>query len=154
MKLQKITLMMFLASFQLFLAQDSQPEAQPVAAVGKVACACGPTEHWLYKVCVQNYMLQFPDAGLQVNYDSEGLSENIVQAIAMIAADLQFVDADGQLLVPTLSAKGNLLVPMSKNADFKLIKSILHEVDVTTTLSAQELYEAWTLQLQAMKTAQ
>ena len=151
MKLQKLVLSVILASSQFVVADDLQQQA-PMAQV--VKCACGPAEHWLYKVCVQNYMTQCPQAGLNVNHDSEGLPENIVQAIAMIAADLAFVDDAGNLFEPTVSAKGNLLLPMSKNSDYKLVKAIMHEVDVTTTLSAQKLYALWNAQLQSMKTAQ
>ena len=154
MKFNTQILVIVCIGFLLNAHDASSNVVNPIVTEIAQTCSCGPAEHFLLKCCIKNYKQQFPDVALPENNHTEGLSENIVQAIAMIAADLQFVDADGQLLVPTLSAKGNLLVPMSKNADFKLIKSILHEVDVTTTLSAQELYEAWTLQLQAMKTAQ
>ena len=136
------------------LAQDLQAIAEQVVTVAKTPCACGPAEHWFYKVCVKNYVAQYPDAGFIVSYDSEGLSDNLVQAIEMLAADMQFVDSDNNVIVPTVSAKGNLLLPMSKNVAYKLAKSILHKVDTTTTLSAQELYAVWIQQLQAMKTAQ
>lgn len=155
MKLQKIIFVMMLTLNSLSsLAQDLQAIAEQVVTVAKTPCACGPAEHWFYKVCVKNYVAQYPDAGFIVSDDSEGLSDNLVQAIEMLAADMQFVDSDNNVIVPTVSAKGNLLLPMSKNVAYKLAKSILHKVDTTTTLSAQELYAVWIQQLQAMKTAQ
>ena len=155
MKLQKIALVFAFAFGQnMVIAHDAHQAPQPVGAVVKSSCHCGPTEHWLYKVCIKNYMAQYPDAGFTINFDTEGLSENLVQAIELFAADLQFLDADGNLIVPTISAKGNLLLPMSKNADYKLVKAILHDVDTTTILSAQELYQVWTALLQVMKSAQ
>lgn len=155
MKLQKIIFVIMLSLNSLSsLAQDLQAIAEQVVTVVKTPCACGPTEHWFYKVCVKNYVAQYPDAGFIVSDDSEGLSDNLVQAIEMLAADIQFVDSDNNVIVPTVSAKGNLLLPMSKNVAYKLAKAILHQVDTTTTLSAQELYVVWIQQLQAMKAVQ
>jgi hypothetical protein len=158
MKLQKrIMVFAVLLSAQLsFAHQEVQQTTEQPAAVAtvKAACHCGPAEHWLYKVCVQNYMMQFPDAGFVVSNDSEGLSENVAQAIILFAAEFLFVDGDGKMIVPTVSAKGNLLLPMSKNADYKVAKAIMHELDTTTTLSAQELYAQWSAQLQSIKSAQ
>lgn len=156
MKLQKKTMVLaLLLSAQLsFAHQEIQQTTESAVAIVKTACHCGPAEHWLYKVCVKNYMAQFSDAGFVVSNDSENLPANIVEAIELLAADIQFIDVDGNLIVPTISAKGNLLLPMSKNADYKLAKAIMHELDTTTTLSAQELYAQWLAQLQVMKSAQ
>ncbi len=117
-------------------------------------CACGPTEHWFHKSCVKNYNKQFPDAGLLENNDTEGLTENLVKAIEMLASDIDFVAQDGTVIVPVLNAHGKLLLPMFKNLDYKLCKDILRNVDVQTTLTAQELYQQWSAQLKDMKSAQ
>lgn len=116
-------------------------------------CACGPTEHWFHKSCVKNYNKQFVDAGLPENNDTEGLSVNVLRAIEMLAQDIAFVAQDGTAIVPTLNAQGNLLLPMFKNADYVACKEILRKVDVTTTLSAEELYQQWSAALQNMKSA-
>jgi hypothetical protein len=117
-------------------------------------CHCVPTEHLLLKFCVKNYNKQFPQAGVPENNDTEGLPENVLQAIKMLANDILFVAQDGIAIVPTLNIHGNLFLPMFKVSDFKLCKEILHNVDVTTTLSAEELYQQWSDALKDMKSAQ
>ena len=116
-------------------------------------CACGPMEHWFFKSCVNKYIAQFAHCGLTENNDSEGLPENILQAMKMLVNDIVFMTQDGMPIVPELNAKGKLALPMSKNSDFKLYKEILAQVDVTTTLPAEELYKQWTAAFHAMKSA-
>jgi len=115
------------------------------------ACACGPTEHWFHKACIKNYNKQFPYAGLSENYDTEGLSANILEAIEMLAQDITFVAQDGTAIVPELNAKDKLVLKLSKNQNYVLCKEILKQVDVQITLSAQELYQQWSELLQSMK---
>ena len=117
-------------------------------------CVCGPMEHWFFKSCVNAYIAQFPGCGLLENNDSEGLSENILQAMAMFVNDIKFVDKDGMPIIPELNAKGKLSLSMSKNPYFKLCKEILSHVEMTTTLTAEELYQQWTEALESMKSAQ
>jgi len=116
-------------------------------------CACGPTEHWFYKTTVKKYIAEHSDSGLLENNDTEGLSEEIVTAINMLASDLQFVDDNGAAIAPEMNAKGKLFLPLRKNSDYKLCKEILRDVDVTTTLTAQELYQQWSEALIAMKSS-
>ena len=127
---------------------------EPVIAPQAHKCACGPMEHWFLKSCVNKYIAQFSGCGLLENNDSEGLSENILQAIAMLVNDIEFVDKDGMPIIPELNAKGKLSLSMGKNKDFKLCKEILSHVDMTTTLTAKELYQQWTEALESMKSAQ
>ncbi len=115
------------------------------------ACACGPIEHWFHKACVKNYNKQFSEAGLSENYDTEGLSVNLLEAIEMLAEDITFIAQDGTVMVPELNAKGKLILKMSKNEDYILCKQILKQVDTQTTLSAEELYQQWSNALQSMK---
>ena len=114
-------------------------------------CECGPTEHWFYKACVKNYNKQFPEAKLEEDFDTEGLSENILQAIDRFSIDIQFVDENNIPLELELNTKGNSYLPLFKNPDFKLYKQVLKTVDETTTLSAQELYQQWSIQLNELK---
>jgi hypothetical protein len=118
------------------------------------ACACGPTEHWFHKACVKNYNKHFPQAGLPENFDTEGLSANVLQAIEMLAQDISFIAQDGTAIVPELNAKGKLILKMLNNPDYVLCKQILKLVDLQTTLTAQELYQQWSDSLHAMKSAQ
>ncbi len=118
------------------------------------ACACGPTEHWFHKACVKNYNKQFPQAGLAENFDTEGLSVNILQAIEMLAQDINFIAQDGTTIVPELNAKGKLILKLSNNQNYVLCKQILKSVDLKTTLTADELYQQWSIALVAMKFAQ
>lgn len=134
--------------------QTSAPVDAAVAAPHVHACACGPVEHWFQKSCVNNYIAQFPNCGLLPKDDTEGLAKNIVDAINLLAADILFVAQDGTPIIPVINAKGKLALPVSKNPDVKLCKQILRKVDVTTTLTAQELYEQWKQALQAAKAAQ
>ena len=138
-----------LTGFAIITISNSTTESTAQAAVTK--CECGPTEHWFYKSCVKNYNKQFPDAKLEEDFDTEGLSENILQAIELFAADVQFVDENNIALELELNKKGNLYLPLFKNPDFKLCKQVLRNVDVTTTLSAQDLYQQWTVQLNTLK---
>ncbi len=134
-----------------------EQEQAPVVATMPSAvspCHCVPTEHWFHKTCVKNYNKQFPQADLPENNDTEGLPANVLQAIEMLASDIAFVAQDGTAIIPVLNAKGKLILPMSKNADYVLCKTILHNVDVTTTLTAQELYEQWTQALYVARSAQ
>lgn len=117
-------------------------------------CACGPTEHWFYKSIVKKYIAEHSDSGLLENNDTEGLSENIVEAINLLACDIQFVDDSGVSIVPELNAKGKLFLPLSRNSDYKLCKEILRNVDVATTLTVQELYQQWSKALITMKSSQ
>jgi hypothetical protein len=158
MKLQKkIMVLTVLLIAQLSFAHQENHQATEesvtVVTTKAHACHCRPTEHWLYKVCVQNYMVQFPNAGLKVSQDSEELPANIVQAIAMLAANLNFFDGNGDLILPKIKAE-KVTLPMAKNPTYKLCKMILHDVDTTTTLSAQELYESWLVQLHDMQVSQ
>lgn len=134
-------------------AHEKQEESvtMPAAVKQAHACHCGPIEHWFHKVCVQRYIAQFPECGLQANYDTEGVAENIIEAINLFAADIIFVAQDGSAIIPELNAKGKLILPLGKNPDVKLCKQILRKVDATTDLPAQVLYQEWTQLLQAMK---
>lgn len=132
-----------------FATVDSDKENQVISSVKK--CECGPTEHCFFKACVKRYNKQFAGAGLLENNDTEGLSENILKAIELFAQDLLFVDGNGIRITPEFNAKGNLFLPMIKNPDFILCKQILRNVDVSTTLTAQELYQQWSEQLKLMK---
>ena len=117
-------------------------------------CSCGPTEHWFHKACVKNYNKQFLQAGLSENFDTEGLPANILQAIEMLAQDISFVTQDGMAIAPELNAKSKLVLKMGKNQDYVLCKQILKQVDLQTTLTAEELYQQWSDALLAMKSAQ
>lgn len=147
-----VLLLMMNAGF--IVAIDDVNQAPVVAAPIVNNCVCVATEHWFYKSCVKLYNKQFPGTDLPENNNTEDLPENVLQAIEMLAADMLFVDAHGNAIVPQLSARGNLLLPMSKNSDYKLCKEILHHVDVTTTLTAQELYAQCKVALHAMKSSQ
>jgi len=152
-----------LLSFSIF-AQDPAQTTQAteieqsvtteVAAPHVHTCSCGPTEHWFHKACVKNYNKLFPLVGLPENFDTEGLSTNILQAIEMLAQDICFVAQDGMAIVPELNAKGKLVLKMGKNQDYVLCKEILKQVDVQSTLTAQELYQEWSDILRDMKSAQ
>ena len=108
-----------LLSFSIF-AQDPAQTTQAteieqsvtteVAAPHVHTCSCGPTEHWFHKACVKNYNKLFPLVGLPENFDTEGLSTNILQAIEMLAQDICFVAQDGMAIVPELNAKGKLVL--------------------------------------------
>lgn len=135
----------------VLITQDHQNVVE-VQQVKK--CSCGPTEHWFYKACVKNYNKQFIDACLPENNDTEGLATNVLQAIELLAADMLFVDENGTLIIPALNAKGNLMLSMSKNNDYMLCKQILRDVDISTTLTAQELYYQWSQALKLMKSTQ
>ena len=117
-------------------------------------CSCGPTEHWFHKACVKNYNKLFSQVGLSENFDTEGLSANILQAIEMLAQDMSFVAQDGMAIVPELNANGKLVLKMAKNQDYVLCKQILKQVDLQTTFTAQELYQQWSDTLRNMKSAQ
>ncbi|MDP3788457.1 MAG: hypothetical protein Q8Q60_04060 [Candidatus Chromulinivorax sp.] len=144
-----LSAIMFVFASQIRKATSVHVVAQPVHK-----CWCGPTEHWFHKTCVKNYNKQFPQAGLSEDNDTESLPINILQAIEMLANDMVFVMQDGTPIIPQLHANGNLLLPMFKNVDYVLCKKILHDVDVTTILTAQELYEQWVAMLQVMQSAQ
>jgi len=154
--------LILVASAIFMIAQDSQQditEVQQNVAIEVVtpqvhACACGPTEHWFHKACVKNYNKQFPQAGLPENFDTEGLSANILQAIEMLAQDMSFVAQDGTAIVPELNAKGKLILKLSNNQNYALCKQILKQVDLQTTLTAEQLYQQWSDALVAMKSAQ
>lgn len=153
----KIVSLLVVAHSTAVVVADNQQELSqaPVAVtLPASACHCGPTEHWFYKACVKNYNKQFSDACLPENYDTEGLPANILQAIEMLALDMQFVAQDGTAIVPTLSAKGNVILSMSKNPDYVICKQILHNLDTTTTLPAEQLYQAWVVMLHAAKIGQ
>ena len=135
------------------LVETLSSAVETVVAPVAHKCECGPTEHWFFKACVQNYIAQFPLAGLIANNDTEGLSENLVQAINMLAKNIAYVDQDGKAITPELNLKGGLFLPMIKSLDFRLCKEILRNVDVATTLTAQELYQQWSDQLKTMKFA-
>jgi len=114
-------------------------------------CECGPTEHWFYKSCVKNYNKQFSDTNLQEDNDTEGLPENVLQAIELFASDIQFIDENSLPLKLELNKMGNMYLPLFKNPNFKLYKQVLRNVDVTTTLTAQELYHQWIIQFNILK---
>ena len=158
MKLQKkLSLIAILSISQLFFADDHQQNLEEsVTVVTKVThtCSCGPAEHFFLKSCIKLYNKQFPDLALPEYNDTEGLSENVLQAIEMLAQQISFVTKKGNLIVPKLNDAGSRYLPMIQNPDYKLCKMILHEVDITTTLSAQELYEQWMIQLDEMKASQ
>lgn len=136
------------------ITQTSASVDATVTAPHVHTCSCGPTEHWFKKSCVNNYIAQYPNCGLLPKDDTEGLPSNIVEAINLLAADILFVDQDGSLITPHLNAKGKLIISFGKNQDFKLCQNIMHHVDVTTTLTAQELYAQWKQALQVAKAAQ
>jgi len=114
-------------------------------------CECGPTEHWFYKSCVKNYNKQFSDTNLQEDNDTEGLPENVLQAIELFASDIQFIDENSLPLKLELNKMGNMYLPLFKNPNFKLYKQVLRNVDVTTSLTAQELYRQWIIQFNILK---
>jgi len=152
MKINTIILSLLLVScgcIGIVWATSQNTSVQVIQPVRK--CACGPAEHWFYKCCVKRYVEQFPSAGLVVNNDTEGLAENVVRAIEMLAMHMNFVKQDGTALTPELNAKGNLYLPMLKNAEYVLCKDILRHADMTSTLSSDILCQQWLEQLQLMK---
>lgn len=154
---KKVFFTAILFTFQLFFAHDHvQPVEESATAVVTVAhaCSCGPAEHWFLKCCIKLYNKQFPDLALPEYNNTEGLSDNILQAIEMLALHISFVTKKGDLIVPKLNDAGSRYLPMIQNPDYKLCKAILHQVDIESTLTAQELYEQWMIQLDAMKAAQ
>lgn len=153
MKFKVCAVILFLGAYAGIVVAQSETSTTQAPVAVNASCVCGPTEHWFFKACVKNYNKMF-DAGLTENYDAEGLSENLQQAIEMLAAQMQFITADGQPLIPAINAQGKLHLPMGKNPDFMLCKKILRQVDVTTTLSAQELFDSWMQQLVTLKSAE
>lgn len=143
----KILVSCVILSTMFAIAHESHQQNIQDSSVQVSSCACKPIEHWFYKVCVQNYMNEFPEAGLKVSYDTEGLPENVVQAIEILAANINFLDNKGELIVPTISAKGNIVLSMGKNILYKKYKLFLHTVNLESNLSGQELYEEWMSQL-------
>ena len=107
-------------------------------------CACGPTEHWLYKSSVANYMTKYPDAGLLVNNDTEDLPEKVVKAIDMIAYGIKFID-NNVVIVPKQNAKGRFYLPLSEDADYKRSKEYVKNICIATPLTAQEIYNRYYL---------
>ena len=154
MKFNKVNLIFLLSGIALtgiaFVA-ISRNSTETVVQTPAHKCECGPTEHWFYKSCVKNYNKQFPDAHLEENNDTEGLSENVLQAIEMFALDIQFVDENNSPIQLELNKQGNLFLPLFKNPKFMLGKKVLRNVDVSTTLPAQNLYKQWTTQLNDLK---
>lgn len=114
-------------------------------------CVCGPAEHWLYKSCVKLYNQRFPQANLIENNNSENLPENVIQAIEFLVLDMNFLDAQGNIIAPEVNVRGAIILPMSKSQDYVLCKKILHEFDINTNLSAEELYSIWYDALCSMK---
>ncbi|MBV8660955.1 MAG: hypothetical protein JO129_02320 [Candidatus Dependentiae bacterium] len=155
MKFIKIIVsVLLMTNADYFFAKDDAHQVQTLIAPVVNNCVCVPTEHWFYKSCVKLYNKQFVGADLPENNNTEDLPVNVLQAIEMLAADILFIDANGNVIVPELSARGNLILPMSRNVDYKLCKNILHNVDVSTTLTAEELYAQWKIELNSMKSAQ
>ncbi|MBP6869830.1 hypothetical protein KBC04_03035 [Candidatus Babeliales bacterium] len=155
MKLNSMVLSLLLVGSLLVVAHDHHEVAEKVQQIVQVTkCSCGPVEHVFYKICVKNYNKLFVDAGLFENNDYEGLSENIVSAIEMLAQTINFVKKNGNVIVPKLNKHGKLYLPLTKNPDYVLCKEILGQVDLSTTLSAEELFQAWLERLEAMKSAQ
>ncbi len=154
MKLYPIMLAVAMV-FGLKLSAHSHHSAEhTVITEKKHSCSCNIAEHWLYKAAVQKYMQQYADVQLQANTDTQGLSDNLVQAINMLVQDITFIDCDGNLIVPVVNAKGNFILPMNKNAYYKLCKTLVHKIDLDTVLSAQELYDIWVMQLQILQALQ
>ena len=154
MKLHKITVYLLLVCgitlAGIAFVALSKNKDEFTAQIPAKKCECGPAEHWYQKSCIKNYNKQFPDAQLPENNDTEGLLENIVQAIDMLATNIKFIDENGLPLQLELNKKGILHLPLSKNPDFKLFKQILRNVDLATTLTAQDLYEHWNTQLNSV----
>ena len=69
----------------------------------------------------------------------------------MFALDIQFVDENNSPIQLELNKQGNLFLPLFKNPKFMLGKKVLRNVDVSTTLPAQNLYKQWTTQLNDLK---
>jgi len=67
---------------------------------------------------------------------------------------VSFVKKNGNPIVPKLNKNGKLFLPLTKNSDYVLCKEILSQVDLSTTLSAEELFQTWLEQLEAMKKVQ
>ena len=164
MKIYKIFFSLVLAAFMnvpVLIAHVHNQEVLVSVDTGAIVattvahtCSCGAAEHVFLKSCIKLYNKQFPDLALPENNDTEGLSENILQAIDMLAQQISFVTKKGKLIVPKLNDGGCRYLPMIKNPDYKLCKAILHDVDLATTLSAQELYAQWMIQLSELKIAQ
>jgi len=150
MKSYQIILFLLLTSSIAFLVLYKNKESFTKQTITH-KCECGPTEHWFYKSCVKNYNKKFPHAKLKEDNDTEGLSENILQAIELFAQDIQFVDDNGLPLQLERNTEENLYLPLFKNPEFKLYRQILRPVDTTTTLPAQELYRQWSMQLQSIQ---
>ncbi|MGZ6250727.1 MAG: hypothetical protein ACXWL2_01750 [Candidatus Chromulinivorax sp.] len=147
MKLLKLSIV-FLITSLVNQAYSHDHQAATLEVKQASHCSCGPIEHWMYKAAVIVYTEKFANEDLAANYDAEGLPENIVQAVMMLAQTLEFVDEQEQLIIPALNKKGNWHLPMSKDARYMLCKRIIKTVDMQTTLSAQELYDLWMDQLE------
>jgi len=134
----------------LFFVSYNTSDKQVVKSVASHQCSCRPVEHWLYKSCVKKYNKMY-DAQLEENYDTEGLSFPVLQAIQMLADGIDFIDEQGVLIVPERNKKGKLFLPMSRHKDYVICKEILHATDEHAALSTDEFYQDWFKQLQSKK---
>lgn len=150
MKLQKLVFSVLLLG-SIVGAQDQQQVEIVKNSKQVKKCACGPTEHWFYACCVTLYNQAHPEAQLIENDDTQGLSQNIINAITMLAKTVVFVDDQGILILPELTAKGNRVIFLSRNAYYKACKALLHELDESTTDAAEDLYDQWMVQLQPLR---
>ena len=120
MKFNTQILVIVCIGFLLNAHDASSNVVNPIVTEIAQTCSCGPAEHFLLKCCIKNYKQQFPDVALPENNHTEGLSENIVQAIILLAQKISFVNKKGNLIVPKLSDKGKLYLPMMKNKEYSL----------------------------------
>ena len=147
-KLNVLLIVLCLLQGNVFFAHqhDVQLDVQKNSTEVK-KCACGQVIHVFYNCCVKRYNQEFPDAQLLEKNETQGLSDNVIQALEMLAETVGFCDDHGNLIVPEISAKGNRVIMLSRNSYYKACKALLHDFNERTTLSAQELFQLWIDQL-------
>jgi len=150
---QKILSIILISSSLICFAKEQQEESSKIEVSNldvpvTYTCPCC----WLYRCTVKRYIQLYPESGLVMQESAVILPEQIMLAIDLLAQDIEFIDVQGNLIVPELSVKGNMVLPMSsKNIDYKAYKEIIDHVDRQTTLTAQELYLLWKDQLEMLK---
>jgi hypothetical protein len=146
MKLYTIVLTLLLVISNSFASEQKTDNA--VAEMKP--CACGPIEHLLGKVIVRKYFAKNPHSGLDVDYNDEGVSANLVEAIKKFGEKIKLVDKDGNYITPQdfkdPQGRTTKILPRYLCTEYKIKSEILSAVDPKTQADSATLLKQWSNQ--------